>query len=1392
MIDRLLNPYKKGILVKLKSKYKGIWREIYNIFELYQFLIQLDEYMVIALESEDEMTLEDKYNRFFREFKKHYELPDEVESKAFLKKFLNIIDRALSDSSIEGKALLLRLGRNEKFKRALEMVEVAIKAIFDLNGIFYIETKRSSPDGFRYSEFKLTNQKLDIDANEMVKQQIEVNNKLKEYKELQIEKYINENDLSSEVKIIEEEKYYILLTKEDTIDSVYTKDNIKHNSLVQAIEHNKHKKEISDNYNEISLKDNKLVFKGKVVGILEKVDNLSEKIKEYNTKLDRENSAKREYEEKVYNEPSIVSLTENDLTRQVAVVKIFDNRGIERPVIIEGKFKGVFLDQIVSNVGRMLDTEFYTLNTENLIVEKIKNDTSDSVLKEPFLTLKDHKLILNLPITATKETATLSKVAKQIGLREFEITPDKYIDIRVKLGSVMLSGSAKDFLYKYYQIEEKNRILNEIDTYKDYSISKIGGFKKESVELNSTEKEVLHWIESNPKGIIGLDISIEKLLLALALKNPNENYILISKDMGNLNKEISKSLSVFPTNIRELSLDNAKINSSKYSKVFFNNVLPEINHPSKYYFTSTLITHQIDDMYRIYSTLENQKISEEDVYDWCSIYSNRISNSFVGIKKEKKSEFLGWLRTHTLMCLNKTYSLDSSLGIEQKEEPEIIISQMSDTVEQAYNSLSKEITNLLKEGKLNKNLIATKISSLNDLLNNPKKVIPSFNGTNPKIDKAIELGTKFIGKGNKILYFTEDEDLAQDNALSLSKKTTGYHIALDESFVFVYKEGSLYKQVEYKNFKLNNEIHSITSDHLNLSKIDISNFQMGIHLDRGDFSIDTLDERSKLLGNRKEIYIDVTAKTPTLDAVFSKLSLEQKQGIESVFKDIPKEVKVNSNLEGLSINKDLLESAVSASPVVYNLIQKRIIEGKKAPLINKSVLDHERFTKLEKNNPHLLAKIRTASHALKVPYEIIADLSCSTVIHNTITKVNEQDNKVEIEEGEDGEKIIRVFQKNDMLGKFNAETPNVVVRDVHVKNGKVIKIKNELLTSSECSPKGLGTKVLFSQYKMALDYGVPKIETFAGGDSSSFDEKGNIKKESLIGYYVWGKLGYDTNIFKNKAIGQEQIDSLITSLNSPKWKELKQWLYKYTSYDPNKKTLYLSDVYACSIGGNLIGQQWWKENGYPLYVELSTNPNSISYRVINKYFKKKCEEEGLTEEEYLIKPLPPFNTDSLDCWNSILKEENSQGINNTNIDLLLKEYSDDLVKAIIRFTDKYPYPKELKHFLYLLYKSPNSPRKKAIFNSIPSPVLKGVLKKLYEMEDKLPSKDEILTTLFNDIERGNIKLASDNESSNVSLLELANDPLLDKQWVDIGLEMQSKNLKKEMLESDPLLKNKVK
>ena len=65
--------------------------------------------------------------------------------------------------------------------------------------------------------------------------------------------------------------------------------------------------------------------------------------------------------------------------------------------------------------------------------------------------------------------------------------------------------------------------------------------------------------------------------LGLALKNPKENYLLISKEKGNLYKEVNNSLSILPTNIVEIvpeDLKKAKL--SKYSKLFFNDVYPGI------------------------------------------------------------------------------------------------------------------------------------------------------------------------------------------------------------------------------------------------------------------------------------------------------------------------------------------------------------------------------------------------------------------------------------------------------------------------------------------------------------------------------------------------------------------------------------------------------------------------------------------------------------------------------------------------------------------------------------------------------------------------------------------------------------------------------------------------
>jgi hypothetical protein len=108
-------------------------------------------------------------------------------------------------------------------------------------------------------------------------------------------------------------------------------------------------------------------------------------------------------------------------------------------------------------------------------------------------------------------------------------------------------------------------------------------------------------------------------------------------------------------------------------------------------------------------------------------------------------------------------------------------------------------------------------------------------------------------------------------------------------------------------------------------------------------------------------------------------------------------------------------------------------------------------------------------------------------------------------------------------------------------------------------------------------------------------------------------------------------------------------------------------------------------------------------------------------------------------------------------------------------------------------KSEDTPIKKEIVQVIPEIVLKGIYQKLYKEEKKNPSSDPLLHSIFTDITKGKIKISNELSSDNTDFLsELANDPLLEEEWKSIGLDIESKTLKEEILENDPMLKKKVK
>lgn len=1395
MSERLLNPYKRGILLKLKSAYKGIWKELYPIFEMYQYLIQLEDYLILKLKDPDDInTLSSSFDTFLKEFKRYYQIPDELDYSG-IKRFIHLIDEALSKIEIEEKAYFLKIGSHPKFKQVLKDVESFISLVFKLNKIYYITIPKNTNKGFIYNEFKSVNQNLEIDSDEIIKQQIEMNFKIKEFRELEVLKYIRDNNLTLNTIVEDGQEYKVLNDLENKVDSVYTSDNIKHSSLQRAIRHNNFKKQVNENFSKIKLVDDKLMYQNRIFGVVDRVQDVEDRILSFQKEIEDQNKNLKKYEEKEEYSLEVVSLSEGELTRELIVAKIRDNQGRVRPVIVKGKFKGVFLDQIVSNLGQMLETEYYYVQ-KDATVESISN-TNNVLLEEPFITLNENSLVLHLPLRATKEMEFAAKIAKRIDKRSFEILPDQYFLLRENLGSVILDKKAKNYLLKFIELEDKEKYLKALDSFRDYSIDKIGGFKPNTLDLSLNEKTVLSWIEKNPRGIIGINKQTHKLLLGLALKNPKENYLLISKEKGNLYKEVNNSLSILPTNIVEIvpeELKKAKL--SKYSKLFFNDVYPEINHPSKYFLTSVFIAQRIEKLYEVNSLINNQEFTEEEKNQWCSIYSHTVSSSYIGLKKEKKEEFLEWMRTHTLICDPKDLTFENVLGIEKPKENLIEITSLDPSIETLYTTISKKLNFLISTNDLRPEVFNEKIEMLHLLLNNPKKALVAMGHgdikvTNKKVTKALEIAINKIGNNKNVIFFSEDPEVGEEMAREISSKTPGVHLFLSKENYQFFKNGQSLINKPIKELRHKVDFKSVSGSHYQIKDLEIGEYEYGIHLDRGFYSVKVLEERDKLV--KDNIYVDAVSSNPTLDKVFSMLSASQVKEIKNAFvKERPKYVFINSNQEALSINKDLLEATVSAHPSIYSHIQNKILLGKKSPLVYLANLDSSRYTKLEENNSHLIAKVKTISEPLNVPHTDIIDVTGLSLFYNPITKPIASDSSV-ITEKKGNITEITITQKHPMLGYYNKQTLNAVIRTVKVKRGKIISVENDLFTTAPCTPNGIATKAIFSQYKLALKHNIPAITTFGAGGPESFDSKGKSKPESLIGYYVWGKLGYDTNILTNKGLRQGQREKILFSLDTPKWSPVKEWLLKHTNFSVSKNILQLSDVYACVIGGKLMGQEWWKVNGAQLYLELSTDPKSISFRVINRYFKKKCQEEGVSEEDYFDVPSPPFNVNSLSCWNEIMKTGKFVGVSINNIKETLKLYTNNLIKSLIRETSDYPYSNNLKTFLLLILKSEDTPIKKEIVQVIPEIVLKGIYQKLYKEEKKNPSSDPLLHSIFTDITKGKIKISNELSSDNTDFLsELANDPLLEEEWKSIGLDIESKTLKEEILENDPMLKKKVK
>jgi len=266
---------------------------------------------------------------------------------------------------------------------------------------------------------------------------------------------------------------------------------------------------------------------------------------------------------------------------------MLDSKG--QAVCVAGRFRGVYMDDLVNRAGRLIEGAAYDFDANGKIhrfeTKRARGLPIITVRKEPYMTvLPDGRFMIKLPtspklgdrdpykvprneldkIAQPTVIPTIEKVEKTMGTT-FTFHAKDFVAVRRIVGGMVMSKGASETLAKHFdQLSRQERALAEEAT-KNFSLAQIGGFKIKSKidpdtgfpfdppvftpDLFTKQKQALSWAESRGySGLLALDTGIGKTLSAIALMKKMERdgfaseearflYVCPVKLRGNFSKQ---------------------------------------------------------------------------------------------------------------------------------------------------------------------------------------------------------------------------------------------------------------------------------------------------------------------------------------------------------------------------------------------------------------------------------------------------------------------------------------------------------------------------------------------------------------------------------------------------------------------------------------------------------------------------------------------------------------------------------------------------------------------------------------------------------------------------------------------------------------------------------------
>lgn len=244
-------------------------------------------------------------------------------------------------------------------------------------------------------------------------------------------------------------------------------------------------------------------------------------------------------------------------------------------VIVSGRYKGIFLDDMVNSTGRLIEGTAYTYSAVTGRSEKVPKRIDPSQ-REPYVTVADvvtvrqvqgkkvktreQKLFLKIP--GTKEYTDLRLAIKDLSCNtgtirgcipsvsyhavegsrsaSFYFDPKDFGVVMDTLQGMSLSAAALDLIRTYYKDLSRADQATAEENLRPYSLENLGGFKPrrknratgewEPVDLLVKQKQAMAWMDANGgRGVCALDTGIGKCVREDTLIATDRGLFLIKE-----------------------------------------------------------------------------------------------------------------------------------------------------------------------------------------------------------------------------------------------------------------------------------------------------------------------------------------------------------------------------------------------------------------------------------------------------------------------------------------------------------------------------------------------------------------------------------------------------------------------------------------------------------------------------------------------------------------------------------------------------------------------------------------------------------------------------------------------------------------------------------------------